>query len=243
MKLWSARSNSYRTHFFSALCRSLYTNSCWIFATSLFIKVVGSKGYSQLYFFASLCALIYYIYFAFRGHNDKEPYNVYKAVLAVALLASVSCFLEPHLALLAPFNELLLYFFVVSVMTVDLIGIDAGTDGFASISKSGYFPPGLSKDNHSGIGGQDNCSSTGLAFLSQGHLLQYLYPFAWSMLIAHFILFDITIWRMRVSELKTRIADEDKTAGNGNSLRIGAICFCQSIGASGDEHNGLGNGL
>src|ERR1700710_2105489 len=96
MKLWNARSITYKTHFISALCRSLFTNSCWIFATSLFIKVVGSKGYSQLFFFASLASLSYYLYFAVRGHKDKEPYNVYRAVLAVTLVASIGCFLEPY---------------------------------------------------------------------------------------------------------------------------------------------------
>jgi hypothetical protein len=209
MKLRNARSISYKPHFFSALCRSLFTNSCWIFGTSLFIKVVGSKSYSLLFFFASLCSLLYYIYFAIRGHKDKEPYNVYKAVLGVALVASISCFLEPHLAILTPLNGLLLTCFVVSVMTVDLIGSTLGPMVLqASVN------PAIFRQVYQKVIGQELVARTIAAalvwLLSQVHLLVYLYPFAWSMLIAHFILFDITVWRMRVSALKTRIPEEDK---------------------------------
>lgn len=207
MKLWKARSITYKTHFFSALCRSLFTNSCWIFATSLFVKVVGSKGYSQLFFFASVASLSYYIYFALRGHKDKEPYNVYRAVLIFAVLASVGCFLEPFVDALKPFNELMLYLFVVSVMTVDLIGTTLGPMVLqASVN------PAIFRRVYQHIITQEllaRISAAGLVWLlSQFHLLVYLYPFAWAMLLAHFILFDITVWRMRVSELRSRTFTE-----------------------------------
>ena len=203
MKLWKARSLTYKTHFFSALCRSLFTNSCWIFATSLFVKVVGSKGYSQLFFFASLASLTYYIYFALRGHKDKEPYNVYRAVLVFTVLASIGCFLEPYVNALKPYNEPLLYLFVVSVMTVDLIGTTLGPMVLqASVN------PAIFRRVYQNIITQEllaRISAAGLVWLlSQFHLLVYLYPFAWAMLLTHFILFDITVWRMRVSELRAR---------------------------------------
>ena len=207
MKLWNARSITYKTHFISALCRSLFTNSCWIFATSLFVKVVGSKGYSQLFFFASLASLSYYIYFALRGHKDKEPYNVYRAVLIFTAIASFGCFLEPFVDVLKPYNELLLYFFVVSVMTVDLVGTTLGPMVLqASVN------PAIFRRVYQHIITQELVArilAAGLVWLlSQFHLLVYLYPFAWAMLITHFILFDLTIWRMRVSELKMRSLPE-----------------------------------
>jgi len=203
MRLWKARSITYKTHFFSALCRSLFTNSCWIFATSLFVKVVGSKGYSQLFFFASLASLLYYIYFALRGHKDKEPYNVYRAVLIFTAIFSVGCFLEPYFDALKPYNELMLYLFVVSVMTVDLIGTTLGPMVLQT-----SVNPAIFRRVYQHIITQEllaRISAASLVWiLSQLHLLVYLYPFAWSMLIAHFILFDITVWRMRVSELKNK---------------------------------------
>lgn len=208
MKLWKARSLTYKTHFFSALCRSLFTNSCWIFATSLFVKVVGSKGYSQLFFFASLASLSYYVYFALRGHKDKEPYNVYRAVLVFSAIASVGCFLEPFVEALKPFNELLLYLFVVSVMTVDLVGTTLGPMVLqASVN------PAIFRQVYQNIITQEliaRIAAAGLVWLlSQFHWLVYLYPFAWAMLLTHFVLFDITIWRMRVSELKSRTLHEN----------------------------------
>ncbi len=203
MKLWNARSITHKTHFFSALCRSLYTNSCWIFATSIFIKEVGSKGYSQLFFFASLSSLIYYTYFAVRGHTGKEPYNAYKAVLVLALLASVGCFLVPYSTALKALNAPLLYAFVVSVMTVDLIGTTLGPMVLqASVNPAIFrrvFKTIISCELLARI-----AAAALVWILSQGHLLVYLYPFAWTMLTVHFILFGVTVARMSVLEFKPR---------------------------------------
>src|SRR5579885_2195165 len=118
MNIWKRLSLTHKAHLFSALCRSLFTNICWIFSTSMFVKVVGSKGYAQLFFFASIAALLYYLYFAMRGHKKFEPYNVYRCVLLLTLLVSVGCFMEPSTAVNEPVRELLLYAFVVSVMTL-----------------------------------------------------------------------------------------------------------------------------
>jgi hypothetical protein len=153
--------------------------------------------------------LAYYIYFSIRGHKGKEPYNIYKAVLGVALIASIGCFLEPFSAALKPYNELLLYFFVVSVMTVDLIGTTLGPMVLqASVN------PAIFRQVYQHIITQELIARIVAAalvwLLSQGHLLVFLYPVAWAMLIAHFILFDLTIWRMRVSEIKTRIPEDQK---------------------------------
>lgn len=203
MRLWKPRSITYKTHFFSALCRSIYTNSCWIFGTSLFVKVVGSKGYSKLYFFASVLALLYYVYFAIRGQKDREPYTVYKTALILSLLASAGCFLEPFSAFLVPYNELLIYLFVVSVMTVDLIGTTLGP-----IVLQSSVNPAIFRRVYQQIVTSEVIARIAAAalvwILSQGHLLTVLYPIAWSMLILHFILFGITVWRMRVSGLKDR---------------------------------------
>src|SRR5277367_1510954 len=88
------KSTTFKTHFLSALCRSLFTNSSLIFVNSVFVKTAGGKAYSQLFFFASLASLIYYIYFAIRG--DKEAFGLYKVVLWIALIASFLCFNEPY---------------------------------------------------------------------------------------------------------------------------------------------------
>lgn len=208
MKLWNARSVTYKTHLFSALCRSLFTNCCWIFGTSLLVKLVGSKGYSQLYFFASLSSLLYYIYYAFRGQKGKEAYRVYRFVLILSLIASVGCFLEPlapfHAAL-APYNALLLYVFVIAVMTVDLVGTTLGP-----IVLQSSVNPAIFRRVYQSIVTTEVISRIAAALivwlLSQGHLLAWLYPIAWALLMAHFILFGLTVWRMRVSELKFRTA-------------------------------------
>lgn len=203
MRLWKARSVTYKTHFFSALCRGIFTNSCWIFGTSLLVKVVGSKSFPQLYFYASLLSLIYYIYFAMRGHKGQEPYNVYRLALLLALITSAGCFAEPFCAFLQPFNEPLLFLFVVSVMTVDLIGTTVGP-----IVLQQSVNPAIFRQVYQTIVTSEGLARVAAAalvwLLSQGHLLACLYPIAWLMLILHFILFGVTIWRMRVSELRTR---------------------------------------
>lgn len=202
-RLWKPRSVTYKTHFFSALCRGIFTNSCWIFGTSLLVKVVGSKSFPQLYFYASLLSLLYYIYFAMRGNKGKEPYHVYRMALASAVIFSAGCFLEPFLPFLKPFNEPLLFLFVISVMTVDLIGTTVGP-----IVLQQSVNPAIFRQVYQTIvtaEGIARVASAALVWvLSQGHLLVYLYPIAWLMLSLHFTLFGVTVWRMRVSELKAR---------------------------------------
>ncbi len=209
MKLWKKRSITHKTHIFSTFCRSLFTNACWIYATSLFVKVVGSKGYSQLFFFASLCSLIYYLYFAFRGHKPNEPYQVYRFVLVLALLASVMCFFEPHVALLHERYDLLLYCFVVSVMTVDLVGTTLGP-----IVLQSSVNPAIFRQVYQNIITAELAARITAAvvvwLLSLAHQLLWIYPIAWSLLILHFVLFGITIWQMRVAEVKARVAVGDR---------------------------------
>lgn len=209
MKLRKQRSITYKTHVFSAFCRSLFTNACWIFSTSLFVKVVGSKGYSQLFFFASLCSLIYYLYFAFRGHKPNEPYHVYRAVVFLAFLSSLACFAEPYVAFLHSANEMLLYLFVVSVMTVDLVGTTLGP-----IVLQSSVSPAIFRQVYQNIITAELAARITAAvvvwLLSTAHQLTYLYPIAWLLLLLHTILFGITVWRMRVAELKARLPHGDR---------------------------------
>lgn len=199
MKLWKTRSATYKTHFLSAFTRCMFTNSCWIFATSLFVKTVGSKGYPQLFFFASLAALLYYLYFAFRGHKDSEPYNVYRGVLFLAFAASLACFLEPFCAELRACDDLLLYFFVVSVMTVDLVGTTLGPIVLQSSVNPVIFRQVYQKIVAMELTARITASGV-VWLLSQTHQLNWLYPLAWILLVAHFFLFGVTVWRMRVSQ-------------------------------------------
>ncbi len=209
MKFWKQRSITYKTHIFSAFCRSLFTNACWIFSTSLFVKVVGSKGYSQLFFFASLCSLAYYLYFAFRGHKPNEPYHVYRAVVFLAFLSSLACFFEPEVAFLHSANELLLYFFVVSVMTVDLVGTTLGP-----IVLQSSVSPAIFRQVYQNIITAELTARITAAiivwFLSTAHQLAYVYPIAWVLLLLHTVSFGITVWRMRVAELKTSLPQGDR---------------------------------
>lgn len=204
MKLWKSRSATYKTHFLSAFCRSMFTNSCWIFATSLFVKTVGSKGYPQLFFFASLAALSYYVYFAFRGHKNSEPYNVYRGVLIVAFAASLACCLEPFSAQLRAYDQLLLYVFVVSVMTVDLIGTTLGP-----IVLQSSVNPVIFRQVYQKIVAMEliaRITASGLVWLfSQTHQLTLVYPLAWILLVSHFVLFGVSVWRMRVLQTEPQI--------------------------------------
>jgi hypothetical protein len=46
--------------------------------------------------------------------------------------------------------------------------------------------------------------------LSLAQQLVWIYPIAWSLLILHFVLFGITIWQMRVAEVKARVPRGDR---------------------------------
>lgn len=188
----------------------------------MFVKVVGSKGYSQLFFFASLCSLAYYLYFALRGHKQNEPYNVYRAVLIIAFLASFGCFLQPYWPALQPANALLLYFFVVSIMTVDLVGTTLGP-----IVLQSTVNPAIFRQVFQRIVAVELMARITAALivwvLSTTHLLTLLYPIAWALLLVHFVLFGVTVWRMRVSEIKARIPRGDRRPvleNVGSSLRF-----------------------
>jgi len=213
MKLWKARSaTSYETYFFSALSRSLFTNASWIFGTSLFVKSVGSKGFPQLYFFSSIGALIYYSYFVMRGHRGHEPYNVYKVTLIFALVASVGCFLQSRISFFQPAHALLLYFFIVSVMTVDLIDTTLGP----IVLQASVDPAIFRRVYQQMIVTAEVIARIAAAaliwLLSQSHLLTFYYPFIWLMLIWHFILFGMTVRRIPQSELKTGISPINQPA-------------------------------
>src|SRR5262249_15690989 len=155
------------------------------------VKTIGAKSYSQLYFFAGLAALCYFIYFAYRGHN--AAFIVYRLVIGFALLVSVLCFLEPNAVALAPFNHLLLYPFAVSVGVVDLLG---PTLGPAILQWS--VNPAIFREVYARIVTAEliaRISAASLVWvLGQYHVLDYCYPFTWCVLIIHFVLFNVTVW-------------------------------------------------
>jgi hypothetical protein len=204
LKFWQAKtSTTYKTHFFSALARALFTNASLIFANSLFVKTVGGKGYSQLFFFASMCAFFYYIFFALRG--DKAAFRLYRAALILSLAASIGCFLEPMWQLLQPLNKPLLCLFAVSVMIVDLIGTTLGP-----IVLQASVNPALFREVYQKIVTSElvaRVSAAGLIWaLSQAHLLAWSYPIGWICLAAHFFLFGITLIRLRHAESNAKVA-------------------------------------
>ncbi len=190
----------------------------------MFVKVVGSKGYAQLFFFASIAALLYYLYFAMRGHKKFEPYNVYRCVLLLTLLVSVGCFMEPSTAVNEPVRELLLYAFVVSVMTLDLIGTTLGP-----IVLQNSVNPAVFKQVYQGIVGAELAARITGAMLvwlfSQGNQFVLLYPLSWCLLVAHFVLFGITVLRMHRAQSKasTKISESSPSIAVANvfeSLRF-----------------------
>jgi len=187
------KSTTFKTHFFSALCRSVFTNGTLIFVNSVFVKTVGGKSYSQLFFFASLASLIYYTYFAIRG--DREAFGIYKAVLVLALITSILCCLERSWTVLEPFNQLLLYLFGVTVMVVDLIGTTLGP-----IILQLSVNPAIFREVYQKIVTSEllaRISAAGLIWIfSVNHWLTLYYPVAWLTLVIHFVLFSITIWRL-----------------------------------------------
>ncbi len=193
---------TYKTHFFSALCRSLYVNCSQILVNTLFVKTVGAKSYSQLYFFAGVAALFYFVYFAFRGHN--AAFKVYRVVLGLSLLASVLYFLEPFSSPLAPFNVPLLYLFAVSVSVVDLIG---PTLGPAILQWS--VNPAIFREVYQRIVAAELLARISAAamvwIVSQHQQLNFCYPISWLVLVLHFVFFNITVWQLRRTERKSKI--------------------------------------
>src|SRR5579883_473983 len=195
------KSTTFKTHFFSALCRSAFTNTSLIFVSSVFVKSVGGKNYSQLFFFASLASILYYIHFALRG--DKEAYVVYKIVIALALIASIFCFLEPRWALLEPYNQASLYFFAVCVIVLDLIGTTLGP-----VILQLSVNPAIFKEVYQKIVTAELVARIAAAafiwVLSINHWLVFWYPVGWLTLIIHFFLFNVTVVRLRYAEREAK---------------------------------------
>jgi hypothetical protein len=188
----------------------------------MFLKVAGSKGYPQLYFFASLCSLIYYVYFSVRGHKTNEPYNIYRIAVIVTLIASFSCFLAEFYLPLQHFNVLLMYVFVISVMTVDLIGLTLGP-----IVLQRSVNPVVFRQVFQNIVTMEVVARIGAAIIvwvfSQVHGMIFVYPVTWLLLVAHYVLFGITLWRMRVSELSVKHVAEP--AGSARTKVAHALRF------------------
>ncbi|MBZ0185138.1 MAG: hypothetical protein K8F91_02725, partial [Candidatus Obscuribacterales bacterium] len=220
MKLLRAKkSTTFKTHFFSALCRSLFTNTSLIFANSVFVKSAGAENYSRLFFFASLAALIYYIFFAIAG--DKQAYSVYKAVIGLTLLASILCFLEPFWPPLEPYNIPLLYFFAVAVMVVDLIGTTVGPVVLQLSVNPAIFREVFQKIVTAEL--LARISAAGLIWvLSINHWLVFWYPIGWLTLVIHFVLFQVTLIRLRRVERsdKESVEQRDVVLIIGSSLKF-----------------------
>ncbi|HEY9715161.1 MAG TPA: hypothetical protein V6C72_16950 [Chroococcales cyanobacterium] len=213
------RSTTFKTHFFSALCRSLFTNTSLIVVNSIFVKSVGGKSYSQLFFYASLASVVYYIYFALRG--DKEAFGVYKAVIGLALLASVLCFFEPHAGILQPYNIALLYFFAVSVIVVDLIGTTIGPVILQLSVNPAIFREVYQKIVTCELIARMTAAAV-VWFLSSKHWLEACYPLGWLTVGIHFVLFNVTLFRLRLVERKARktSAERDVSKALRRSLRF-----------------------
>lgn len=201
------QSTTFKTHFFSALCRSVFTNASLIFANSVFVKTVGGKSYSQLFFFASLASVIYYTYFAIRG--EKEAFGVYKAVICLTLLASLLCFLEQFWIVLEPYNNALLYFFAVSVMVVDLIGTTLGPVILQLSVNPAIFREVYQKIVTAELLARISAASI-VWLLSSNHWLTFCYPLGWVLLAIHMVLFNVTVFRLRRVERKTKGRQDDQ---------------------------------
>lgn len=172
-------SSNFRAHFLSALARSLFTNSSQIFTNSVFVNTVGGKSYSDLFFFASLFTIIYYVYFAIRG--ERQAYLLYKTVLILCLIGLL-------LFLAYPLCKVVLYYFAIAVVVVDLIGTNLGP-----IVLQASVNPAIFRELFQRIVSVEllaRISAAGaICLLSQFHLPQCYYALAAGTLIAHFVLF------------------------------------------------------
>jgi len=200
------QSTTFKTHFFSALCRSMFTSMSLIFVNSVFVKAVGGKNYSQLFFFASLASVVYYFYFALLG--DKKGYGVYKVVIGLTLVASILCFLEQYISALVPYNEAFLYFFAIAVVVVDLIGTTLGP-----VVLQLSVNPAIFREVYGKIVTAElvaRITASGLIWvLSANHWLGYWYPVGWVCLVVHFFLFNVTIARLHRVEKKAGVSKDE----------------------------------
>lgn len=199
-------STTFKTHFFSALCRTTFTSLSIIFVNSVFVKVVGGKNYSQLFFFASLASVFYYFYFALLG--DKKAFGVYKIVIGMTLIASILCFLEQRVPVLEPYNKPILYFFAISVVLVDLLGTTLGP-----VILQMSVNPAIFREVYQKIVTADLVARISAAaliwLLSVNHWLEYWYPFGWVALCVHFFLFNTTVERLRRIEQKSTVKKDE----------------------------------
>ncbi|MDZ4836241.1 MAG: hypothetical protein SGJ27_20880 [Candidatus Melainabacteria bacterium] len=177
-----------------------------IFVNSVFVKVVGGKNYSQLFFFASLASVVYYFGFALLG--DKKAFRVYKVVIVTTLIASILCFMEQRVSALEPYNKAILYFFAISVVLVDLLGTTLGP-----VILQMSVNPAIFREVYQKIVTADLVARISAAaliwFLSMNHWLEYWYPFGWAALSVHFFLFSTTVVRLRHVESNSTITKDD----------------------------------
>lgn len=202
----AVKPTTFKTHAFSAFCRSMFTSMCLIFVNSVFVKAVGGKNYSQLFFFASIASVIFYLYFALLG--DKKGYGVYKLFIGLTLVASILCFLEqysPHMVL---YNHLLLYLFAISTVVVDLIGTTLGP-----VILQLSVNPAIFREVYAKIISADliaRITASGIIWiLSANHWLGYWYPLGWVCLMVHFALFNVTVSRLHGVEAKAGIKSDE----------------------------------
>jgi hypothetical protein len=184
----------------------MFTAMSLIFVNSVFVKAVGGKNYSQLFFFASLASVIYYFYFALLG--DRKGYGVYKAFIALTLFASILCFMEQYFEVLVPYNHIFLYIFAISTVLVDLIGTTLGP-----VVLQLSVNPAIFREVYGKIITADlvaRITASGIIWvLSANHWLGYWYPIGWVCLIIHFLLFNETVARLKRVETKSGIKKDE----------------------------------
>lgn len=199
-------STTFKTHAFSAFCRSMFTAMCLIFVNSVFVKAVGGKNYSQLFFFASIASVMFYFYFALLG--DKKGYGVYKLFIALTLISSILCSVQQQIPALLPYNQALLYFFAISTVVVDLIGTTLGPVILQLSVNPAIFREVYTKIITADLIARISASAV-IWVLSANHWLGYWYPLGWICLVVHFFLFNITVSRLRGVETKSGITKDE----------------------------------
>lgn len=190
---------SYKSHFLSALCRVMFTNTCFIFVNSIFVKTVGGKSYSQLYFIATIFTVSYYVFFAFQG--DKKAYGVYKVIAFLAFVASTLCFLESNFTVFNDDGGLLIYFFAVSVMVLDLVGTNIGPVVLQLSVNPAIFREVYQKIVTAELSARI-VSAAIVWFLGFNQIINYCYPLAWVTLAVHIVLFNRIVARIPEADIE-----------------------------------------
>lgn len=219
-------STNYRPHFLSALSRSLFTNSSQIFINSAFVSSLGGKSYSDLFFFASMFSIFYYIFFALKG--EKQAYNLYRIVLLLTLLGLGLFFVQPHV-------KPVLYYFGVAVVVVDLIGTNLGPIVLqASVNPTIFreiFQKIVSYELYARI-----TAAALIWIFSQFHLSIWYYLIGCASLTAHLTLFSSAVQRVGSSSNtsarnasagsateSTRGSTTDSAAGSATESAAGSV--------------------